>query len=234
MARGYAAFHAMKTQLGENPIQVYYDVITRQLAKFHKADKLRGLAHGAGVCMDSIIDYDFASKIRCITDRLESMGGKTGWCIHDVAFMNAMVRNNPRKGESKLVLIDFEFVFRNYRAFDIGGHFMQKVFKWVDEDSKLANCRSYTEEEKIHFCDEYAEQWNRETGDSDTGEQILRESELGYLLAITFEMHNMLCYVEQGAHVELLKHLDLCAFDNLLQEFDKRYRGLGLDVHATN
>lgn len=234
MARGYAAFHAMKTQLGENPVQVYYDVITRQLEKFHKADKLKRLAHEAGVCMDSLIDYDFAPKIRCITDRLESIGGKKGWCIHDVAFMNAMVRVNPRQGESKIVLIDFEFVFRNYRAFDIGGHFMQKVFKWVDEDSKLANCRSYMEEEKMHFCDEYAQQWNRETGDSDTGEQILRESELGYLLAITFEMHNMLCYVEQGAHVELLKQLDICAFKNLLEEFDKRYKGLGLDIHSTN
>lgn len=33
--------------------------------------------------------------------------------------MNVMVKNNVKKGESKVVLIDFEFVMRNYRAFDI-------------------------------------------------------------------------------------------------------------------
>ncbi|KAJ5610732.1 choline/ethanolamine kinase [Penicillium lagena] len=231
VARGHAAFHAMKTQLEEKPIQAYYDVITRQLEKYHKMVKLQSLFHEGGVSMDDLIDYDFASKIRRVTDRLESMGGKKGWCIHDVAFMNVMVKNNPKKGESKIVLIDFEFVFRNYRAFDIGGHFMQKVFRWVDEDGKKASCRPYTEEEKRHFCEEYVEQWNQATGDSDTAEQVFRESELGYLLAITFDIHNMLCYVEQEDIKDLLNRLDLLAFNKLFAEFVKQYTRLGLDVH---
>jgi choline kinase len=181
--------------------------------------------------MDNLIDYDFASKIRRVIERLESMGGKKGWCIHDVSFVNAMVKNNPKQGESKIVLIDFEFVFRNYRAFDIGGHFMQKVFKWVDEDGRMARYRPYTEEEKRHFCEEYVEQWNQETGDLDTGEQVFRESELGYLLAITFDIHNLLCYIEQDADKDLLNRLDLLAFNKLFEKFVNQYKRLGLDIH---
>ena len=231
VARGYAAFHAMKTQLEEKPDQVYYDIITRQFEKYHKMPKLKKLFHEGGVSMDDLIDYDFASKIRRITDRLESIGGKKGWCIHDVPFMNVMVKKNPKQGESKIVLIDFEFVFRNYRAFDIGGHFMQKVFKWVDEDGKMASYRPYMEEEKRHFCEEYVEQWNQETGDSDTGEQVFRESELGYLLAITWDIHNMLCYVEQEDTKDLLNRLDLLAFNKLFEDFVNQYKRLGLDIH---
>jgi choline kinase len=230
VARGYAAFHAMKTKLEERPVQVYYDIITRQFEKYHRMLKLKKLFHEVGVSMDDLIDYDFASRIRRITDRLESIGGKKGWCIHDVAFMNMMVKNNPKQGESKIVLIDFEFVFRNYRAFDIGGHFMQKVFNWIDEDGKMASCRPYTEEEKRHFCEEYAEQWNQETGDLDTGEQVLRESELGYLLAVTWDIHNMLCYVEQEDNNDLLNSLDLLAFNKLFEDFVNQYNRLGLDI----
>ncbi|KAJ6102696.1 choline/ethanolamine kinase [Penicillium sp. IBT 16267x] len=128
VARSQAAFHAMVTQQKKKSFETYYDAITRELAKYHKMEKLKRLANEGGVTIDHIIDYDFVSRIRQATDRLDLIGGKKGWCIHDVQFMNVMVKNNPRQGESKIVLIDFEFVFQNYRAFDIGGHFLQKMF----------------------------------------------------------------------------------------------------------
>jgi len=44
------------------------------------------------------------------------------------------------------------------------------MFKWFDEESRIAGCRKYTEEEKRYFYDEYARQGNKLTGDSDTGD----------------------------------------------------------------
>ncbi|KAH1428459.1 hypothetical protein KXX32_005356 [Aspergillus fumigatus] len=163
------------------------------------AEMLKALGKEGGAMIDNLVSYDFGKRLRSVVDKLASVVRKTRWCIHDVQFMNVMVKNDPREGESKVVLIDFEFVMQNYRAFDIGGHFMQKMFKWFDEESKIAKCRKYTEKEKKHFCDEYARQWNQLTGDSDTGDQVFEESEYGYLLAITFNIHNMLCFMyEQG------------------------------------
>jgi choline kinase len=141
--------------------------------------------------------------------------------------VNVLVKNDPKEGESKIVLIDFEFVMWNYRAFDIGGHFMQKMFKWFDEENKRADCRKYTEEERRHFCEEYARQWNKLTGDSDTGDQVFVESEYGYMLAITFDVHNMLCFMGEGDDKD---SLNLLRLNKLFDEFMDQYARLGLEV----
>lgn len=187
---------------------------------------LKALGKEGGAMIDNLVSYDFGKRLRSVVDKLASVVRKTGWCIHDVQFMNVMVKNDPREGESKVVLIDFEFVMQNYRAFDIGGHFMQKMFKWFDEESKIAKCRKYTEKEKKHFCDEYARQWNQLTGDSDTGDQVFEESEYGYLLAITFNIHNMLCFMyEQGDK----DPLNLLGLNKLFDEFVNQYAKLNLE-----
>ncbi|CAI6013614.1 unnamed protein product [Clonostachys chloroleuca] len=226
VARAYADFHAMTMQRKKNTVQTYYDIITRELSKYYKMDKLKRLGNDAGVNLDHVIDYDFVSRISQVIARLDSIGAKKGWCIHDVQFMNIMVKNNPKKGESNVILIDFEFVFQNYRAFDIGGHFLQKMFQWFDEETKIVNCRPYAEDEKRHFCAEYARKWNERTGDSDTEEQVFMESELGIMLAITFEIHNMLCYLDQE---EDNNPLELLGLKKLFDEFDSQYKKLGLN-----
>ncbi|KAJ5939081.1 choline/ethanolamine kinase [Penicillium verhagenii] len=226
IAKGHAVFHTMETQLPKKPIQLYYEAIIGKLTEYHKLDKLKRLANEGGVSLDDLVDYDFVSRIRQVTDRLESIGGKRGWCIHDVQFMNVLVKESPKEGESKIALIDFEFVFQNYRAFDIGGHFLHKMFKWFDKENKIANCRPYSEEEKRHFCHEYAQRWNEITGDSDTGEQVFQEAELGYLLSITFEVHNMLCFMYEEEEND---PLELLGFKKLFEEFVNQYKKLGLE-----
>ncbi|OJJ77964.1 hypothetical protein ASPBRDRAFT_252903 [Aspergillus brasiliensis CBS 101740] len=228
VARALATFHTMNTSLlKRNPVQTYYDTVTRELAKYHKMDKLKRLAHEGGVCLDHLVDYDFVSRLRQVTNKLDLISAKEGWCIHDFQFMNVLVRNNPTPGESGVVLIDFEFVFRNYRAFDIGAHFLQKMFQWFNEESQIADCRPYSEEEKRHFCEEYAKQWNLRTGDSDTGEQVFAEAELGFMLAITFEIHNMLCFMDQDDDKD---PLNLLSLDKLYKEFTTQYAKLGLEL----
>ncbi|KAL5361128.1 glycoside hydrolase superfamily [Aspergillus floccosus] len=226
VAKGLAMLHTLECPLRKRPVESYYETVIGGLESYHKADKLKALGKEGGVSIDDLVDYDFGAKLRKVVERLESHGGKTGWCIHDVQFMNVMVRNEPKEGESKVALIDFEFVMRNYRAFDIGGHFMQKMFKWFDEESRIADCRKYTEEEKRHFCEEYAKQWNKQTGDSDTGDQVFLESEYGYLLAITFDIHNMLCFM---AAQNDGNPLDLIGLNKLFDEFVGQYTKLGLE-----
>jgi len=227
VARGLAMFHAMETSLSKKAVEPFYEAVMNGLKKYHKMDKLKALGKEGGVSVDNLIDYDFAARLKKVVDKLESMGGKTGWCIHDVQFMNVLVKNDPKEGENKIVLIDFEFVMRNYRAFDIGGHFMQKIFKWFDEESKIADCKEYTEEERRHFCEEYARQWNKLTGDSDTGDQVFVESEYGYMLAITFDLHNMLCFMEEEDDKD---PLNLLGLNKLFDQFANQYARLRFEV----
>ncbi|KAL3467274.1 kinase-like domain-containing protein [Aspergillus heterothallicus] len=211
VAKGLAMFHVLKMSLEKKTVESYYEAVMNGLKNYHKMDKLKALGKEGGVAIDKI---------------LESIGGKTGWCIHDIQFMNVGVKNDPKEGESKVTLIDFEFVMQNYRAFDIGGHFMQKMFKWFDEESRIASCRKYTEEEKRHFCDEYARQWNKLTGDSDTGDQVFLESEYRYLLAVTFDIHNMLCFMSEQDDKD---PLNLLGLNKLFDEFVDQCAKLNLE-----
>ncbi|CAI7569180.1 unnamed protein product [Penicillium bialowiezense] len=215
VASAMAQFHVLQASMEKKTVGEYYDAVFNGLRTYHRMEKLKRLGIEGGVNMDALVDYDFASRLRKVVRRLEQIGGKTGWCIHDVQFMNTMIKNKPEEG-SKVVLIDFEFVMQNYRAFDIGGHFMQKMFKWFDEESKIANCRKYV----------YAMQWNRLTGDSDTGEQVFLESEYGYMLAITFDIHNMLCFMDDENDKDPLNLFGLC---KLFDEFTSQYIKLGLE-----
>jgi choline kinase len=226
VAKALAEFHVLKMPLEKKAVEPYYEAIINGLKKYHEMGKLKVLGQEGGVNVDDLVNYDFGTRLRKVVDKLDSIGGKTGWCIHDVQFMNVMVKNDPKEGESRVALIDFEFVMQNYRAFDIGGHFMQKMFKWFDEESRIASCRKYTDEEKRHFCEEYAKQWNRLTGDSDTGDQLFLESEYGYMLAITFDIHNMLCFMSEEDDKD---PLNLLGLNKLFHEFVDQYAKLRLE-----
>ncbi|KAJ5318109.1 hypothetical protein PENANT_c043G06991 [Penicillium antarcticum] len=226
VAKALATLHTLETSLEKKPSDSSCGAIINGLEKYHKVDKLKALGREGGVSVDSLVDYDFGTRLKKILNKLESIGGKTGWCMHDVQFMNVMIKNNSKEGESTVALIDFEFVIPNYRALDIGGHFMQKMFQWFDEESKIANCRKYTENEKKHFCEVYATQWNTIHGDSDTGEQVFLESEYGYMLALAFDIHMMLWFMNE-------KHdkdpLNLVGLNKLFHEFVGQYTRLGLE-----
>lgn len=243
VARGLATFHGMNVALPQKPVTLYYDALSTGLARYHNSAKLKGLARKGGVSLDNLLEYDIVSRIHRVVAELESINAKTAWCIHDIQSMNILVKNSSCqnynnnhslvKKQSQVTLIDFEFVFRNYRAFDIGGHFMQKLFKWFDTENKIAKCRPYTEEEKMHFCEIYAAQWNVNQSnnssageDEDTGELVHREAELGYLLAITFDLHNMLWYMD---HVNDEDPLNLEGLNRLFELFQEQYKGLGLE-----
>lgn len=225
IAKAFANFHAMEFTLPKRPVAAYYDAIVPSLRKHHEMESLKALGKRGGVSIDDLVDYDFASRVGVVVNAMEAIGAKAGWCLHDVQYMNTMVKNRPQSSESRVVLIDFEMVMRNYRGFDIGGHFMQKMFKWFDEESKIVDCRKYSEAEKRHFCNEYAKEWNKVTGDSDTVERVYLEAEYGYMLAIAFDVHNMLWFMDK---TEGHDPLDLDGLNKLYSEFVGQYKKCGL------
>lgn len=224
IARAYAVFHTLTAPyLSRNPVNAYAEAVTSGLKKYRNMDKLKTLAKEAGVDLDELIEYDFETSMRQILNRLQSIGAKEAWCIHDVQYENVLVLDSVEIGESKIALVDFEFVFWNYRAMDLGSHWFQKMFKWTDEESKILNCRPYNEEEKRHFCKVYAEQWNVVTGDDDTGEQVYAEATLGYLLGLTFDIHFMLMAMDEDENKD---ELDALALQKLFGEFKRHYASL--------
>ena len=53
---------------------------------------------GLGVSVDNLIDFDFAARLKKVVDKVESVGEKAGWCIHDAQFINVLVKNDAKGG----------------------------------------------------------------------------------------------------------------------------------------
>ncbi|KAK0653086.1 choline/ethanolamine kinase [Cercophora newfieldiana] len=225
IARGLARFHTLDFDLDGKEVtgRGFSEALVQGLRRYQGMKKLEEFGRHAGVDIDRLIDYDFATAVEEVVEKLESLNAKKAWCIHDVQYGNIIVRNHPQPGKSKTVLVDFEFAMRNFRAFDIGGHFMQKIFDWYGQDSKIVNCREYLEEERRYFCDEYAREWNIRTGDSDTGDEVFVEAEYGVLLAVAFDVHNMLCAMEEEGGDDPLSLLGL---NELYGAFVKQFNKL--------
>ncbi|CEJ89864.1 hypothetical protein VHEMI05685 [[Torrubiella] hemipterigena] len=216
IAASFAALHTIEVAGWKNSDETFCGIMARY--GFNNDSSWRRLEAAsieAGVHMTNLIKCDFPTKIRQLEAKLDSMGAKRTHCIHDVQFMNVLVKNHPQPGDNHIYLIDYEFAARNYRGFDIGGHFMQKNFQWYAE-TQIADCRSYTRDEKQHFCAEYAKRWNEIMGDNDTAEQVLAEAELGYLLAISFDLHNMALCIDIEGSKEVS---NLLAFNKLYEMF---------------
>jgi choline kinase len=196
IAKSFATFHSLQVPLVKTEVSQYYESIHRGLRTYHKSDKLKAFAKENGTDISDLVDFDFVSCCQEVLSRMHRIDARAGWCIHDVQFMNVLVRNAPNPGECKIRLIDFELAFWNYRAFDIGAHYMHKMFKWFDPVDKLTRCRPYSYDEKRHFCDVYAQHWTERTGESCAGEQIFKEAELAFMLAIAFDTHNMLWFMD--------------------------------------
>lgn len=227
VARAQAAFHAQRTARERKPVAAYYDALTGSLARFRGMDRLKSLGRAAGVPIDDVVEYDFVSRIGRVTAALDRMGAKTGWCIHDVQYGNTLLRTTTT--QPRAVLIDYEFVFANYRGVDVGGHFLHKLLQWFgdgDGASKLTGARPYAADEKRHYCEAYAAQWTQDTGEMETGETVLREAALGYVLAAAFEVHNILHFLEDEGEEDAS---EMEALRMLFGEFVREYEGVGLE-----
>ncbi|KAF4333415.1 choline ethanolamine kinase [Fusarium beomiforme] len=228
IAKSLATFHTLRVPLPKKPVSQYYDAIHNGLHTYHKSDRLKIFAKENGMDISDLVDYDFILRCQKVTSQLQSINAEAGWCIHDVQFMNVLVENRPKHGECQVRLIDFELVFWNYRAFDIGAHFMHKMFKWFDPVDKIAPCRPYLDEEKQHFCDVYARRWSERTGEACTGAQVFQEAELAYMLAIAFDIHNMLWFMD--ARIDDQGALAMVpAMNQLLKNFKDQYIKLELE-----
>lgn len=86
--------------------------------------------------------------------------------------------------------------------------------------------RPYAAAERAQYCRAYAEQWNAETGDADRGQQVAEQAELGYMLAIAFEVHNMMNFMEAEGEEDAL---EMEALRMLFGEFVDQYERLGLE-----
>lgn len=156
VARSYARFHSMSLPCDKSRMSFLNETMARLFEEERGSDKMLMMTKDTKFAMSE--HFDLAIILQTALKRLHDMNGKKCWCVIDPQFGNVMVRDEPLPNEEKVVLIDFEYTTYHYRAFDIGGHFLEKMLDWNGVGDRRSGGRSYTEEEKRHFCSEYLEE----------------------------------------------------------------------------
>ncbi|SMY26015.1 unnamed protein product [Zymoseptoria tritici ST99CH_1A5] len=81
--------------------------------------------------------FDWNGELDWVVKLFEQYECKTTVMHGDSNYVNILVRNSPAKDQCPIVLIDYETISYGYRGFDIGGHFIERMYSYKQADSQL-------------------------------------------------------------------------------------------------
>lgn len=110
----------------------------------------------------SVVDTDWLIEIENMKKILDKFDKRTGLILWDKNFLNVLVRDNPKPGQLKVCLIDFEFCRYENRAMDIACRFVNQLINFGGKGSDRYTGYKIAEEPKRrHFLREYLKECKR-------------------------------------------------------------------------
>lgn len=184
VAKAYARFHCMQLPCNKRRFSDFNHRVERLLHQMRDNESILSAGKEFGMQVNALTDFDYSGVWKKLLSDLQAKKAAKCWCVIDPQFNNILISNS----DSKVHLIDFEYVSFHFRAFDVGGHFFEKTIRWTGDTSQIL--RSYTEEEMRDFCSEYLNEWMRVRGESLSLEQevddLMLEARYGILMRIAF------------------------------------------------
>lgn len=118
--------------------------------------------------MEFIMTFDHLKEANWLIKKYRSLKLRENYILFDMNFLNCLVRNNPKDGQKKIVLIDYDQFQYNYRGIDLGVHFFNRLVKYDDKDCKIINGATLpTDEERRRFLSIYQQEIKRLNEDFD-------------------------------------------------------------------
>lgn len=169
-ARAYARFHSLQFPFKNNS----NDILAWMLAPLDKSKKeLNNYLESTFIeneklkgNFEKLLQFPFEDEYEWIKSTRDRMKERKVFCSKDMNYLNRLVKNKHSSEEGKrVVIIDFDYSEYYYRGFDLGGHFVNRIFNWVGKDGKLSNfsypslteretfLSFYLDELKIHIDD---------------------------------------------------------------------------------
>lgn len=139
--------------------------------------------------IDFLFNFDYENEIEYLKRMFNYAKSRKNFILNDMNFMNCLVRNNPEKGQLRVVLIDYDLAHYGYRGIDLGTHFFEKRFQIHDMETKIVpGSRFHTIEEKKRFLSIYQREIKRlnvwddfDEYEIDSVDNLLLESMVGIL-----------------------------------------------------
>lgn len=150
-----------------------------------------------------LFSFDFESEFACLKKMLDMCESPITFCHNDLQEGNILLPavDNPtsllnsnqmsvEQFEDHIVLIDFEYCAYNFRGFDLGNHFCERMFDYSNPDWPhfYTDLDAYPDDQaKRYFVTEYLKQAKEFKFDQnvDTVDHIIKEADF-YALASHF------------------------------------------------
>ena len=84
-----------------------------------------------------LCSFDFESEIKWLKSLLQSVNSPTVFCHNDLQEGNILLpekTSSIKNFDDTIVFIDFEFCAYNYRGFDLGNHFVERMFDYSNPE----------------------------------------------------------------------------------------------------
>lgn len=170
--------------------------IGRRIAATWKQDvqeqklEVEAVFEDAGVDLEKCLTrVDYAKEYDWLYAIAERTPLKMGLVNMDANYLNVLVRNNMKKGENPVVLIDYEMAYYGPRAFDIASHWFCRMITWNDKGNKVNGHKFPSEKERTNFIRHYLNELRRLDPENfnsdglDTEYAVMRDADIGVLTA---------------------------------------------------
>ena len=215
VARAYARLHSLRLPLRRDGFGLvlgeFVESVQRKRADVVRS--LRAIEHPVAKRYATVFETtDWVAEMEWVAGLFEKHNCRITVTHGDANFLNVLVRpasangtDNDNDNANRVVLIDYETVSYNYRGFDIGGHFAERMYCYSQPDSQLTGHSAPDVEEQRAFCEAYLRELRdlgEELSERDTVEQLLLEASIGRLWHSLFV--NMMCLVYDDVELDPL------------------------------
>ena len=158
---------------------------------------------------------------------------RTVLCTLDPNYLNRLVRSERAKdpGVTRTIIIDFDLTAYSDRGFDLGGHFVLRVFDWSRKDTYLTGLPYPSEGERAAFLSAYLEESCKLLDDFDATSldsltNLMLEADLNafvFIISIIIFGFKLYSVLDQVPHIT--SHIDhmLQLYADLKLQFFSKY-----------
>jgi len=183
IARKLATVHTLDVPINKEPTWLW-DTFSQWLDSIRRVDQKRPIHK----LERELMSFDFESEIQWLKPFLLSCHSPTVFCHNDLQEGNILLPENTsiKNFDDTIVCIDFEWCAYNYRGFDLGNHFDERMYDYSNPDWPhfYYYADQYpSEHEKRLFVREYMKNSKNLPKDKATEDQLIKEADYFVLAA---------------------------------------------------
>ncbi|KAK3675588.1 hypothetical protein LTR78_004672 [Recurvomyces mirabilis] len=206
VARSYARIHSLRLAFPRDSFQV-----VKQEFIVNIREKREAVLQALSVVADRrareyaaiFRETDWTHELEWVAEMFEKHDCEETMTHGDSNHLSVLVKNY--ESECQVMLIDYETFSWSYRGFDIGGHFNERMYCYIDPDTQLTGYPAPTLQEQRFWCEAYLQEMEdleQDITEYDTVDHLILEASIGRLYHLLFT--NLVCTVHDGVEMDPL------------------------------